>query len=207
MNSKVGMYYNEQFESLLVTWSDSSLIKPIVVKKEDMIAIFDDNDLVSLNILKISKETGLNPGLVSHSPEAIKIVNKSLKELKINPITHSPQLTVAKIVKAEPIPETHLNLCRVYDGENELQIICGAKNVVVNSLVVLATIGTWMPNGQQIKPSKLKGFESFGMLCSANELKLKNHNFSDGIIILDKNWEKYIGQDFMKVREENFESK
>ena len=54
----------------------------------------------------------------------------------------------------------------------ELQIVCGAPNVRVGMKAPLATIGAKLPNGTEIKRAKLRGVESFGMLCSARELGL-----------------------------------
>ena len=65
-----------------------------------------------------------------------------------------------------------LNVCRVFTGTDEVQIVCGAPNVRVGMKAPLATIGAVLPNGTQIKQAKLRGVESFGMLCSARELAL-----------------------------------
>ena len=65
-----------------------------------------------------------------------------------------------------------LNVCRVFTGTDEVQIVCGAPNVRVGMKAPLATIGAVLPNGTQIKQAKLRGIESFGMLCSARELAL-----------------------------------
>jgi phenylalanyl-tRNA synthetase beta chain len=65
-----------------------------------------------------------------------------------------------------------LNVCRVWDGREELQIVCGAPNVRVGMKAPLARIGAKLPNGTEIKKAKLRGVESFGMLCSARELAL-----------------------------------
>lgn len=65
-----------------------------------------------------------------------------------------------------------LAVCRVFTGKDEVQIVCGAPNVRAGMKAPLATIGAVLPNGTQIKQAKLRGVESFGMLCSARELAL-----------------------------------
>lgn len=65
-----------------------------------------------------------------------------------------------------------LNVCRVWDGQEELQIVCGAPNVRAGMKAPLARIGAKLPDGTEIKKAKLRGVESFGMLCSARELTL-----------------------------------
>ncbi len=63
-----------------------------------------------------------------------------------------------------------LNVCRVWNGREELQIVCGAPNVRVGMKAPLAFIGAKLPNGMEIKQAKLRGVDSSGMLCSAREL-------------------------------------
>jgi phenylalanyl-tRNA synthetase beta chain len=65
-----------------------------------------------------------------------------------------------------------LNVCRVWTGREELQIVCGAPNVRVGMKAPLALVGAKLPNGVEIKQAKLRGVESAGMLCSARELGL-----------------------------------
>ena len=65
-----------------------------------------------------------------------------------------------------------LNVCKVSDGTAVLQIVCGAPNARAGMKVPLATIGATLPGGMEIRSAKLRGVESFGMLCSARELGL-----------------------------------
>ncbi|MBF5040796.1 phenylalanine--tRNA ligase subunit beta [Aggregicoccus sp. 17bor-14] len=67
-------------------------------------------------------------------------------------------------------------------GSALLQVVCGAKNYKVGDKVPLATAGTKLPNGVEIKQAALRGVESFGMLCSAKELALSEE--SSGLLIL-----------------------
>ncbi|GLQ49617.1 phenylalanine--tRNA ligase subunit beta [Dyella flava] len=81
-------------------------------------------------------------------------------------------VVVAEIVGAEKHPEAdRLQVCKVNTGSGELlQIVCGAPNARVGIRVPLATVGANLPGGIAIKAAKLRGVESFGMLCSAKEL-------------------------------------
>ncbi|WP_049622023.1 phenylalanine--tRNA ligase subunit beta [Frateuria defendens] len=83
-------------------------------------------------------------------------------------------VVVAEIVAAEKHPEAdRLQVCKVDAGQGEpLQIVCGAPNARVGIKVPLATVGATLPGGIAIKAAKLRGVESFGMLCSAKELGL-----------------------------------
>jgi len=79
----------------------------------------------------------------------------------------------------------NLSVCRVFDGTNTHQIVCGAANAKSGVKVVLAPIGSEIPaNGMVIKHTKIRGVESNGMLCSAEELLLEDS--SEGIIELPK---------------------
>lgn len=79
---------------------------------------------------------------------------------------------VAEIVSLAKHPEAdRLNVCQVAVGGGELvQIVCGAPNARAGLKAPLARIGADLPGGFEIKAAKLRGVESFGMLCSAKEL-------------------------------------
>ncbi|SDG75822.1 phenylalanine--tRNA ligase subunit beta [Dyella sp. 333MFSha] len=83
-------------------------------------------------------------------------------------------VVVARIVEATKHPEAdRLQVCKVDAGTGELvQIVCGAPNARVGIRVPLATVGSTLPGDVHIKAATLRGVESFGMLCSAKELRL-----------------------------------
>jgi phenylalanyl-tRNA synthetase beta chain len=91
----------------------------------------------------------------------------------------------AEILETRPHPQADkLRLCKVNGGSGEpLSVVCGAPNARPGIKVALAPIGVTVPaSGMKIKPSKIRGEESCGMLCSAEELGLGGA--SDGIIEL-----------------------
>jgi phenylalanyl-tRNA synthetase beta chain len=92
---------------------------------------------------------------------------------------------IAEIIATSPHPQADkLKICTVHDGQQNLQIVCGASNARAGIKVVLAPVGTTMPgNGMVIKLSKIRGVESQGMLCSADELALTEQE-QDGILEL-----------------------
>ena len=91
-------------------------------------------------------------------------------------------IVVAEILTAEQHPQAdRLRVCTVAAGvhskDGPLQIVCGAPNARAGIKVPLAVVGAELPPGEDGKPfrigvGKLRGVESFGMLCSARELKL-----------------------------------
>jgi len=77
-----------------------------------------------------------------------------------------------------------LSVCEVFDGKEILQVICGASNVAANQKVVFAPVGSIIPNGNfEIKKAKIRGVESFGMICAEDELLLSDDH--SGIMVLN----------------------
>ncbi len=82
-------------------------------------------------------------------------------------------IQTALIVSAQPHPDADsLSLCQVAVGDEVLQIVCGAPNARAGLVTAIALPGTILPGGVKIKKSKVRGIESFGMLCSERELGL-----------------------------------
>ena len=91
---------------------------------------------------------------------------------------------VGEVLTCDPHPNSdHLHVCKVSSGDEVLQIVCGAPNCRAGIKTPLAKIGALVPEGGfKIKKGKLRGIESFGMLCSGRELKISDDN--EGIMIL-----------------------
>lgn len=92
-------------------------------------------------------------------------------------------VVVAHVLTVEKHPNADkLNVCTVDAGQGEaLHIVCGAPNVAVGIKVPCATVGASLP-GMEIKQAKVRGLESFGMLCSARELGIAEDH--GGLLIL-----------------------
>ncbi|MBC8539185.1 phenylalanine--tRNA ligase subunit beta [Christensenellaceae bacterium NSJ-63] len=111
-------------------------------------------------------------------------------------------VVVGKIVKLEKHPDADkLQICQIDVGTETLQIVTGADNVFEGALVPVALCGSELPNGMKIKKGKLRGVESYGMLCSGEELCLKESDYPGaevyGILILSGDWAP--GTDIRKV--------
>ncbi|MBR6129378.1 MAG: phenylalanine--tRNA ligase subunit beta, partial [Bacteroidaceae bacterium] len=96
-------------------------------------------------------------------------------------------LYVAEVLTCEPHPDSdHMHVCTVNVGQDApLQIVCGAPNVAAGQKVIAAVVGTKLYDGDEcftIKRSKLRGVESFGMLCAEDEIGIGNDH--SGIIVL-----------------------
>ena len=96
-------------------------------------------------------------------------------------------LVIGKVLTCVDHPNSdHLHITTVDLGDgNPTQIVCGAANVAAGQHVVVATVGTTLYNGDEsftIKKSKIRGEESFGMICAEDEIGIGNSH--DGIIVL-----------------------
>lgn len=95
-------------------------------------------------------------------------------------------VVVAQVVSVEKHPDAEkLNVTQVDAGSGELlQIVCGAPNVQAGMKVPCAVVGAILPGDFKIKKAKLRGVESFGMLCSGTELGLEQDY--DGLMVLSE---------------------
>ncbi|GGB27137.1 DUF4479 domain-containing protein [Virgibacillus dakarensis] len=103
----------------------------------------------------------------------------------------SPKFVVG-YVKSKTAHENadKLSVCQVDTGDETLQIVCGAPNVDSGQKVVVAKVGAVMPSGLKIKPTKLRGVPSNGMICSQKELGLPNAPKEKGIYVLEDSYKK-----------------
>ena len=132
------------------------------------IALTDDAETVA----KILTSIGLEVGTV----ETVETIKGGLKGL-----------VVGEVLSCEPHPNSdHLHITKVNIGEGEpLPIVCGAPNVAAGQKVIVATIGTVLYDGDQsftIKKGKLRGEDSFGMICAEDEIGVGSDHA--GIIVL-----------------------
>lgn len=92
------------------------------------------------------------------------------------------KFVTCKILEISNHPQANkLKVAKVSDGTTEFTIVCGAKNIRLNMLSVLAKIGATTPSGMLIQESTIRGVNSQGMLCSALELGISQEQ---GIIDL-----------------------
>lgn len=92
-------------------------------------------------------------------------------------------VVVARVLEVQPHPNADkLHVAKVWDGQKEWPVVCGASNCEEGRLVAFATIGTYLRPDFQIKKVKLRGLESYGMLCALEELGYEES--SEGIIHL-----------------------
>src|SRR5690606_34558381 len=102
-------------------------------------------------------------------------------------------VVVGKILTIEPHPNADkLVVCNVDTGTRQYRIVTGAPNVEAGQLVPVALDGATLPGGHKINRSKIRGVESWGMLCSGEELGLTDEDYPgaeiDGILVLKEEY-------------------
>lgn len=95
----------------------------------------------------------------------------------------------------------HLHVCMVDVGSETLQIVCGAPNVKSDIFVAVALVGAELPGGIKIKKGKLRGVDSYGMLCSSTELEIPNYLYPSvgeaGILVFNEEYP--LGSDVANI--------
>ncbi len=109
-------------------------------------------------------------------------------------------VVVARIISIAPHENSdHLQICQVDIGGKVEQIVTGAQNIFEGAIVPAAIPVAKLPGNVVIKPGKLRGVESNGMLCSMGELNLTEHDMPgkdpNGILILDESYADKLGMD------------
>lgn len=111
---------------------------------------------------------------LTETPEEIEahLTAVGLEVEEWSAVNDLPGVVVAEVRSCQKVEGTKLSQCVVWDGNQELPVVCGAPNVRAGLKVALATVGTVLPGGLEIKPAKIRGMESQGMLCADDELGL-----------------------------------
>lgn len=136
--------------------------------------------LISLNWLK--QYIDLDGIEINEMENALTMIGQEVEKIEIAG-SNLENVVTAKIIEKEMHPDSdHLTVCKVDNGKEILQIVCGASNHKAGDKVVLAQIGAKLGEDFVIKKGKIRGKESCGMLCSEVELGIGSDK--DGIIIL-----------------------
>jgi len=143
---------------------------------------------VSYNWLKDYVDFDLTPEQLS---EKLTKVGFEVEEI-VETLPKFENIVVGRVKSCKKHPDAdRLSLCEVEVSDELFQVICGAPNVKTGQYIPFAKIGVVLPNGLKIKKAKIRGVESFGMICSKEEVGLAEK--SDGIWELPEDW--HIGDD------------
>jgi phenylalanyl-tRNA synthetase beta chain len=154
--------------------------------------------IISLSWLKNHLSTKANINQVAERLTEIGLEVENIKSQD----SSLDNFVICKIIKSQKHPNADkLKLCDVDVGKSDLvKVVCGASNASEGLFTVYAPPGSVIPKTQmKLKVAKIRGIESFGMLCSGNELDQSSDK--DGIIELNKK-EKNIGEKYFKNKSE-----
>ena len=142
---------------------------------------------ISYNWLKEYVDFDLTPQETADALTSLGLETGSVE--KIESIKGGLQgLVIGEVLTCEAHPDSdhlHVTTVNLGDGGAPAQIVCGAPNVAAGQHVVVATLGTKLYDGDKefvIKKSKIRGVESFGMICAEDEIGVGTSH--DGIIVL-----------------------
>ena len=136
--------------------------------------------LISLNWLK--QYIDLDGIEINEMENALTMIGQEVEKIEVLG-ENLENVVTAQIIEKEMHPDSdHLTICKVDNGKEILQIVCGAPNHKAGDKVVLAQVGAKLAPDFVIKKGKIRGVESNGMLCSEEELNIGKD--SSGIMIL-----------------------
>jgi len=195
MEKRMIFTYNKEFvgDVLMVIVANNEDAKLSVERKGNIARIFreDTAETVAWNIFQVSDILNIQQsGQIFLTDEEVALLNQELakegfSETLINDL--QPKFVVGEIVEMIAHPDSdHLNICQVQvAADKTLQIVAGAPNARVGLKTIVALPGAMMPSGALIFPGKLRGEDSYGMMCAPRELALPNAPQKRGIIELD----------------------
>ncbi|MFD2828980.1 YtpR family tRNA-binding protein [Corticicoccus populi] len=182
-------------DTLFVTFKKTET--PSYEYYNDLTVIKDGAEIIGLNIFKASEQLSFKNEInIEPTEKLVSDINTVLSKNGVEEVSPdlSPKFVVGFVKEKEAHPDADkLNVCQVDTGSETLQIVCGAPNVDAGQKVVVAKVGAIMPGGLYIKPAKLRGVDSNGMICSKKELNLEDDGIK-GIYVLDDGFT--VGQTF-----------
>ena len=195
--------YNKEHvgDVLMVILQEKKELKRSVERKGKVARIYADEtgQTLAWNIFEASSLIAVaGNGQVFLTDEQVATLNAELaKEGFVDKLENTayPVFVVGQIEEMQAHPDSdHLNICQVNVGDKRVQIVAGAPNAAVGLKTIVALPGAMMPSGSLIFPGKLRGEDSYGMMCSPRELALPNAPQVRGIIELGD--EAQVGEAF-----------
>ena len=189
---------------LLVIVADDHGKENQVERKGDVakITTVEDGQVVAWNLFNASQhlDSLTGSGQITLTAEQVAQVNHELNVAGFSETIEAdqaPKLVVGFVKSCKKHPDSdHLSITQTEVDHGELlQIVCGAPNIKAGQKVVVAKPGAMMADGLIIWPGVLRGIESFGMICSASELRMPEAPKKKGILELP--FDAVVGSPFL----------
>lgn len=187
------IYYNQKGigDCLIMPFKQGDRYTFDFFKYGKVTKIFDSetNELLGYNLFNVASDLELEDGKHKLTDDLLAKINQIFAENEVPDypleLDLSPKFVVGYVKEKSPHENADkLSVCQVDLGQETVQIVCGAPNVEAGQHVVVAKVGAIMPSGMEIKEAKLRGIDSFGMICSQKELGLPNAPEEKGIYVL-----------------------
>ncbi|MFD2306996.1 YtpR family tRNA-binding protein [Enterococcus termitis] len=185
--------YNKEHvgDVLMVIVADDKGQENVVERKGNVARISAGEQVVAWNIFEASTILGelAGVGQIELTEDQFAKLNQELANAGFSETLAAdtePKIVVGFVKSCKKHPDSdHLSITQTeVDNGEVLQIVCGAPNIKAGQKVVVAKPGAMMPDGLMIWPGVLRGVESFGMICSASELRLADAPAKKGILEL-----------------------
>ncbi len=178
----VSTYYNQENNVVLMSTAKKATSHEV---NGEVTILKNGDEVVGVNIFNPTFD--VKPGL--NDSKSMPSEYTALFDAEIeNPF----EVGFVKLAEAHPKSEK-LNVCQIELSSGETQIVCGASNMETGIKVIVAKVGSVMPNGMSIVPSQLIDVPSNGMVCSLRELGRTQK--TPGIEILNDDFA--LGQDYL----------
>lgn len=162
-------FMHEDFPGLMmIKFRDDPVSK--VQNASDAVLFYNrDSVLIGVNLLKVPFQKN---GYVALDESLKCFIEDRFSSLNIDVVIHQQSNVVCGRIKKLEVHPTHPNLhiCIVDIGENDICIVCSAKNVREDMLTVVALPNTVLPDGTLISDGIVAGVKSEGLLCSLSEI-------------------------------------
>lgn len=201
----MNLFYNAQgVGDVLLVQLTTERPEAVICERTNDVAVLTDEktgNIVAFNLFEASNYFSLvAKGQVELTEELGEQLQQALAKNEVEialDLDFSPKFVVGYVASKEKHPNADkLNVCQVDVGEETLQIVCGAANVEAGQKVVVAKVGAVMPSGMIIRDAELRGIASSGMICSAQELNLKDAPEAKGILVLEE--QRVAGEPFVE---------
>lgn len=185
--------YNPKYvsDTLMVVTADDKSMKQTVERRENVARLkTEDGRVIGWNFFEISEAMTIEgTGQVQINDAQLAQLNEMIQKAGFEDVLEkddSPKFVVGFVKTCVPHEDSdHLSVTEIeVDNGEVLQIVCGAANIRKGLKVVVAKPGAMMPDGLLIWPGELRGVESYGMVCSAEELNIANASMKRGILEL-----------------------
>jgi tRNA-binding protein len=165
----IRIFMHRAFPNLMmVKFSDDPVNR--TANASDAILLYNsDSALIGVNLLRVPFQKN---GYVALDESLKCYILDRFSDLNIDiDIDQKPTFVCGRIEKFDAHPMlTHVNVCTVDIGEKDVSIVCSAKNIRKDMLVVVALPNSVLPDGTLITQSQVAGIMSHGMLCSLSEI-------------------------------------